>query len=477
MSVYRFLPYELDTVKRLLMSDGEIIPLTPKAFDILQLLIENRGKVLGKEVILKSVWPDTFVEEGNLTVNISTLRRLLGENQHDHKFIVTYTGRGYSFVAEVELDDGALHSSTGYTSVNSRGALTSPEPVANLIPHPVSQASIDPAGGALRIESDLYIERPVDQEFYTAITRRDSLVLVKGARQVGKTSLLARGLQLARQQGARVVVTDLQNLNADYLESIDRFFLGLAEEIADQLDLETRPRAVWNDYIGPSSNFERYWRREILGRIDSNIIWGLDEVDRLFGCPFGSEVFGLFRSWHNKRALEPEGPWQRLTLVISYAIEAHLFITDLNQSPFNVGTRLSLNDFTMSQIEMINRRYGSPIKSREDLERLFSLVGGHPYLVNRTFWEMSTHGVDINQIYDGAALEESIYSDHLHRLLHSLRRNDELRESVKEVMSDRGCPTVESFYRLRSAGILQGASPGEAAIRCKLYRLYLQDRL
>ena len=136
------------------MSDGEIIQLTPKAFDILQLLVENRGKVLGKEVILKSVWPDTFVEEGNLTVNISTLRRLLGENQHDHKFIVTYTGRGYSFVADVELDDGAVHSSTGYTPGNSRGAVTSPEPVANLIPHPVSQASIDPAGGALRIVSD-----------------------------------------------------------------------------------------------------------------------------------------------------------------------------------------------------------------------------------------------------------------------------------------------------------------------------------
>jgi hypothetical protein len=80
----------------------------------------------------------------------------------------------------------------------------------------------------------------------------------------------------------------------------------------------------------------------VLGAVTGPVVWGLDEVDRLFSVPFGSEVFGLFRSWHNKRALDPSGPWARLTLAIAYATEAHLFITDLNQSPFNVGTRLAL---------------------------------------------------------------------------------------------------------------------------------------
>ena len=76
-------------------------------------------------------------------------------------------------------------------------------------------------------------------------------------------------------------------------------------------------------------NFERYLRREVLGKIEAPLVWGLDEVDRLFTCDFGSEVFGLFRSWHNERALDPAGPWSRLTLAIAYATEAHLFITDL----------------------------------------------------------------------------------------------------------------------------------------------------
>ena len=72
-------------------------------------------------------------------------------------------------------------------------------------------------------------------------------------------------------------------------------------------------------------------------------------------------MFGLFRSWNNERLLDPSGSWSRFTLVIAYATEAHLFITDVNQSPFNVGTRLTLEDFTREQVAELNRRYGSPL--------------------------------------------------------------------------------------------------------------------
>ena len=67
------------------------------------------------------------------------------------------------------------------------------------------------------------------------------------------------------------------------------------------------PLDGWNDKRTPNVNFERYVRREVLGKVDKPLVWGLDEVDRLFTCEFGSEVFALFRSWHNERALDPEG--------------------------------------------------------------------------------------------------------------------------------------------------------------------------
>src|SRR5438876_10938082 len=98
--------------------------------------------------------------------------------------------------------------------------------------------------------------------------------------------------------------------------------------------MEVIPGDAWDNHRSPNTNFDRYLRREVLGKVDAQVVWGLDEVDRLFTCNFGGEVFGMFRSWHNKRALDPHGPWARLTLAIAYATEAHLFITDLNQSPF-----------------------------------------------------------------------------------------------------------------------------------------------
>jgi hypothetical protein len=209
-------------------------------------------------------------------------------------------------------------------------------------------AKLEAVGGAVPLDSTFYVVRPTDEEFRTAISRNDSIVLVKGARQMGKTSLMARGLQEARRSGCKVVLTDLQKLNAAHLLTVDNFFLALAEAIGDQLDLDVDPDFC-NPRRGPSMNFERFLRREVLNKLSSRLVWGLDEVDRLFTCNFGSEVFGLFRSWHNERSLDPSGPWQNRTLAIAYATEAHLFISDMNQSPFNVGTRLTLADFTCSR--------------------------------------------------------------------------------------------------------------------------------
>jgi len=75
-SSYEFGEFRIDRLDRVLMRDGELVPLTPKVFDLLLLLIENHGHVVGKERLMSEVWPDTFVEEGNLTQNISVLRKV-----------------------------------------------------------------------------------------------------------------------------------------------------------------------------------------------------------------------------------------------------------------------------------------------------------------------------------------------------------------------------------------------------------------
>src|SRR4029453_10588106 len=94
--------------------------------------------------------------------------------------------------------------------------------------------------------SEFYIQRPVDGEVQASITKRDSIILIKGARQMGKTSLLARGLQYPRQTGIKAVSTDLQKFNADNFRTVDHLYLALAESMADQLELEMYPADVWD---------------------------------------------------------------------------------------------------------------------------------------------------------------------------------------------------------------------------------------
>ena len=100
--IFEFGEFQADAHKRLLISNsGETLPLTPKVFELLLFLVQHHGKVIEKDELMSAVWPDTIVEESNLSQNISILRRVLGETPGQHRFIVTVPGVGYKFVAEV----------------------------------------------------------------------------------------------------------------------------------------------------------------------------------------------------------------------------------------------------------------------------------------------------------------------------------------------------------------------------------------
>lgn len=338
-------------------------------------------------------------------------------------------------------------------------------------------AKLEPVGGAVALDSPFYVERLTDVEFHEAVSRHDSIILIKGARQMGKTSLMARGMQQARKTGTRVVITDFQELSEESLKTPDEFFLTVAELMADQLELEVFPREVWKTKSGPSVNFKRYIQKEVLEKLSTPLVWGMDEADRLFTTHFHSEVFGLFRSWHNARALDPTAPWHRLTMVIAYATEAHLFITDVNQSPFNVGTRLELKDFTLDHITDLNQRYGLPLKNELEIHRFFNQVGGQPYLIRRGLHEMVSHQLSIESFENQASRDDGPMGDHLGRVLQLVNKDANVRETVKLVLQKQPCQNPEHFYRLRSAGIMAGESVADMRPRCQIYATYLARHL
>lgn len=99
---YEFGPFRVDTRERQLTRNGEVVPLRPKVFDILLMLVQNSGHILTKDEVMNRVWSDTAVEEGNISRTISSLRNALGERPHEHQYIETIPWRGYRFVANVK---------------------------------------------------------------------------------------------------------------------------------------------------------------------------------------------------------------------------------------------------------------------------------------------------------------------------------------------------------------------------------------
>src|SRR5580658_7104866 len=144
---YRFGPYGIDSGERLLRRSGELILLPPKAIDTLLVLVAGAGRMVEKGDLMQAVWPDTFVEEGALTRNISLLRKALGDTKEDGGYIETIPKRGYRFVAEVHIGPPEIAA-----PVPIEPALIEPAPVkppVESIPAPVAARRPELPGPAL----------------------------------------------------------------------------------------------------------------------------------------------------------------------------------------------------------------------------------------------------------------------------------------------------------------------------------------
>jgi len=135
--LYKFGEFCLDVSERVLIRDGRIVQLPPKVFDTLLVLIENRGRVLGKDELMQAIWPDAFVEESNLTHNISQIRRALGDGEH----IETIPRRGYRFVSEVQTVRREAQGAKTVETGDSRGRPVFISPNGSISAHSVIAAS------------------------------------------------------------------------------------------------------------------------------------------------------------------------------------------------------------------------------------------------------------------------------------------------------------------------------------------------
>jgi|YelNatPaOPRAMG01_1025707.scaffolds.fasta_scaffold48099_1 DNA-binding SARP family transcriptional activator len=331
-------------------------------------------------------------------------------------------------------------------------------------------------GGAEPLNSHYYITRDVDTITKNAIIDMESLIVIKGPRQCGKSSLLARAMQTARDCGDETLITNFEILDKSSFNSMESLCRSLMEMMAAQLNIQTPDSLRWNPLHSPIFNLEQFVIKVVIPSLKSPLVWGMDGVDRLFQYPFSGEIFSMLRAWHEKRSLEPQKPWRRLSIALALATEAHLYIRDLNKSPFNVGTKITLEDFSYSDISKLNELHDFILDDDRKKEKFYQWTGGHPYLVRRGLYELTLKKVDFQSFIRQSEEDNGPFGDHLRHMTSLIREDPDLLGAMKAMLAGKSCPE-EAFFRLRSAGVLSGESPLKAQPRCELYAVYLKKKI
>jgi WD40 repeat protein len=249
------------------------------------------------------------------------------------------------------------------------------------------------AGGSLRPGAASYIERRADRELLDALSAGE-FCYVLTARQTGKSSLMIQTAALLRQAGARVAAVELTALGQNL--SPEQWYYGLLTHLAEQIGLEDAPEAYWSGegQIGPLQRFMRVLCGMVLECLpaDCQVVIFLDEIDAVRSLPFSTdELFAAVRELHNRRALEPG--LLRLTFCLLGVATPTDLIADPRTTPFNVGRRIDLEDFTFEEALPLavgfHPQHSTPRSERPTpnaqrlLRRVLYWTGGHPYLTQR----------------------------------------------------------------------------------------------
>ena len=331
--------------------------------------------------------------------------------------------------------------------------------------------------GQVPLGSVFYVDRPpIEADCYETIHKPGALIRVKAARQMGKTSLMMRILDEARQQGDRAVPLYFQEADGEIFASLDRFLQWFCATITEELGLPDQLEAFWQrGSLGSKRKCTNYFQQVLLAEMTTPLVLGLDEVDLVFQhLKIAQDFFALLRAWHERGKNEPG--WQKLRLVIVHSKEVYIPL-DMHQSPFNVGVPIELPELTPEQVSDLAQRHGLAWLP-EQIGQLMAMVGGHPFLVRVALYEMARGRMKLPQFLQVAPTQEGPYDDHLRRHLLNLRSNEELVSAIRQVIATSSPVQIgnNEAFKLRSMGLVK--FQGNAVVPlCDLYRQYFRNHL
>ncbi|MCG8424551.1 MAG: AAA-like domain-containing protein [Proteobacteria bacterium] len=424
---------------------------------------ELAGKQSGRPLLLPIRHGDQFPLPSSLTVYLDDLDWESLHNQDDIPRLVNSIAGGVLSGRSEEATKGVNESDPGPQASNT---LPPPRPTA-------VRPCLEIPGGTMSSDSKYYVKRREDDTALRALDQQGVTIVITGARQMGKSSLL---IQLLSKISAakRVIYVDFQAFSRSDHREADPFYLAFCSMISNPVDMLHRIAEYQNN---PLSNNQRctYYLESILKRVQLPIVLAMDETESILSAPFRDDFFGMVRSWHNRRAAEPI--WKNLDLMLVRSTDNE-FITDPSQSPFNVGLQIRMNDFTPEHVAVLNRSHDRPFEDSE-LDHLIQLIGGHPYLVRQALYEVASKRFTVAGLFDRAADDEGPFGDHLRYFLLRLYDDPQLGLGLRRVISRQsGLAELDRriTYRLLGAGLikLQG---GQYIPRCKLYNDYFGTHL
>lgn len=328
--------------------------------------------------------------------------------------------------------------------------------------------------GAVKLKSPFYIRRDSDERMERQIQGVGGTITIRAGRQMGKTSLLVRAAHYARHQNQRVVYIDFQQIKTEFRDSLDQLLRYMADEIVLRLKLdEIQLNKIWGSTRGSPDKFSQFMETTVLSD-EKPLFLAMDEADQLMDAEYKTEFFALVRAWDSRRAFDDA--WSRLSLGMVISSHPHLLIDDFRQSPFNVGLRIQLEDFTPGQVDQLNKLHGMPLNG-EEVNGMLKLLGGHPFLTRQAFYTILDEKMKWADFLQIASSEKSPFNSHLHFYLWQLRDRPELVSGMKEVIKKNTCSDEKVLYRLVAAGLVREQGEKICVPRCELYDNYFRKTL
>lgn len=327
--------------------------------------------------------------------------------------------------------------------------------------------------GTMNPDSKFYIERPEDKMVLDVLKEKGYTVIIKGPRQVGKSSLLTRAINNEEDTEKSIALLDFQLLDQISINNQEIFFQRFCSWLSDEINIVDKSTEFWKPELGSILCCTRYINKYVLPATPNGLLIAIDESERIFESPFRSDFFGMLRSWHNKR--RTNSIWNNLSLMLVTSTEPNMFITSVYQSPFNVGRTITISDFTLEHLQKLNEGYGRPLTHMQ-LQQLMQLLGGQPYL-SHLLINLVASGINtFDHFTENACSENSIFINHLQKHLLHLQARKELSTSFEQIIHNGSCSDEMAFIRLSSAGLAVRKN-NQISPRCELYSQFFKERI